>query len=248
MEVSQYSLLILCIASFVFGAILGIGYDALAILPVIFGKCYNKNLKEKLSGVKMPLTVPSAAEGKLLSVAEFLHDLALMICAGGLVALVLYRFNDGAFRAVSPLLFAAGFFVYRALLRRFVLPLSEISGFLVKYIFSLAAFLVTFPLRAILRIVKKLWKRQKAAMLQKRITEYTKKEKSLLLRAADTSGCLDIDRRGNFENGKKKNEYDHPMGDSCDPPSVGNSNRSQHHAVQPKDAGGRAARKRKRSA
>lgn len=246
MEISQLALGVLCIASFLSGMILCVGYDALAVLPVIFGKTYSPALKKKLSAVKMPLEFSFSGKKAFLSAAVFLHDFIFMIIAGAIFTLVVYRFNDGVFRAAAPISLISGFAVCRICFRRFVTPLAEISGFLVRYALSAVAFVLIMPVLKLLKLVKKALAKKRSVSLQKKIERYTKNEKLWLLSSVESGGGFTLGR--NVKNGKKKNEHNNFVGDSGSFGPLGNSHRDQYNELQPKEAGSGAARKRKRSA
>ena len=248
MEISQLSLGVLCLASFVCGMILCAGYDALAVLPVIFGKTYSQALREKLNGVKMPFRLSFPGKKAFLSAAVFLHDFFFMTVAGVLFTLIIYRFNDGVFRAAALVLLALGFAVCRICFRKIFVPVAEISGFLVRYALSLVAFVFFMPASKLFGLAKKLAIKQRRVRLKGKILKYTQEEKLWLLSSAENSGCFDLDRRRILKNGKKKNEHNNFVGDSRSPRPLGNSHCDQYNELQSENARSGAARKRKRSA
>ncbi len=244
MEVSQAALALLCAAAFVGGAFLGALYDAFAILPVICGKVYSQGLHEKLSFVRMPFEFSKSGrlQKSMLGVAVFLHDLFFMIIAGVLTVLIIYRFNDGQLRVSAPVFLVIGLLVYRLTFRRVVLPVSEITGFLVRYIFSCLAFCFLLPIRAITFGLVSVRRRVSAAILERRIKSYTLAQKENLKLAAELSGCFDLRRKDLSKNGKKKIKYDNSLGDRGNASAVCDRNGCQYNEVQSENARGRKAR------
>ena len=143
MELSQTGLALLFAAALACGFFMGALYDAFAILPTLCGKVYSPRLHRRLSGIKRP-PVGGQKLGKFrraaLPAALFLHDLLMALTAGVLTVLVIYRFNDGQFRASVPIGFFAGMLIYRSTLRRLMSPVTELCGFAVGYALQCVAF------------------------------------------------------------------------------------------------------------
>ncbi|MBE6600175.1 MAG: hypothetical protein E7640_03100 [Ruminococcaceae bacterium] len=236
MEVSQVAFALFCAASLVGGAFIGVLYDAFAVLPVIFGKVYCEGLRARLEKIKMPF--PLRKRRGFLSTAVFLHDLFTTVMAGVLLILIIYRFNDGQFRIAAPLCFLCGYLLYKMLLSRLVLPLSELSGFAVRYAFSLALFILAVPLRVIARAGAKAAKAIKLARNKKFIKSYSENKKKELLLSAQLSGLTDT----NTKYGKKKSKSVGGIGDRRSARAIGDTHGDQYNAVQSKIARGGKAR------
>ena len=212
MELSQTGLALLFAAALACGFFMGALYDAFAILPTLCGKVYSPRLHRRLSGIKRP-PVGGQKLRKFrraaLPAALFLHDLLMALTAGVLTVLVIYRFNDGQFRASVPIGFFAGMLIYRSTLRRLMSPVTELCGFAVGYALQCVAFCFVAPSRALVGRIKKL-----AATVIGRVTERnahknSEKEKGRILAAAKICGCLDPSPRKERRekvNGQKKNE------------------------------------------
>ena len=236
MEVSQVAFALFCAASLVGGAFIGVIYDAFAILPVIFGKVYCEGLRARLEKIKMPFFLRESRG--FLRTAVFLHDLFTMVTSGVLLILIIYRFNDGQLRIAAPFCFLCGYLLYKVLLSRFVLPISELSGFAVRYAFSLAVFILAVPFRAIVRAGSRAAKAVRRARNKKLIKSYSKNKKKELLLSAELSGLTDT----NVKYGKKKSKSVGYIGDRRSARALGNTHGDQYNAVQSKIARGGKAR------
>ncbi len=236
MEVSQVAFALFCAAALVGGAFIGVLYDAFAVLPVACGKAYAPRLHARLKGVRMPY--PLGEKRSFIRVAVFWHDLFAMLVAGVLLVLITYRFNDGQGRVAAPICFLFGYLIYRAAFRRFVLPISELSGFVFRYILSISVFLLALPIKLCVR----LWRSIERKRLKRYISNYTAQKKRELVLSAEANGCFEELNK----NGKKKNESNNNTRDSRNAHPFGDTDGGEHNAVQSKAKRGGKARGRAR--
>ena len=237
MELSQWGLALLFAAALICGFFMGALYDALAILPTLCGKIYSRRLHRRLALIRRPRVGGKrlrAFRRAALPAALFLHDLLMTLTAGVMTVLVIYRFNDGQFRASVPIGFFVGMLVYRMTLRRLMSPVAELCGFAVGYALQCAAFCLVAPTRVLVGQIKKLATRMIGRATELRAHKNSEKEKGRILAAARICGCLDpspVKERREKKNGKKKNEYSAHRPDRGSASALPDRFGDQYHAV-----------------
>lgn len=241
MEISQAAFALFCAASLVAGAVLGAICDVFAVLPAICGKVCDTRLNEKLRSVKMPDQAQKSGgfEKRLLSAAQFLHDFLSVSAAGAVIVLISYRFNDGQPRAASVICFILGYCIYRITFRRFLLPLSELTGFCARYVLSFAAFFLLLPIRAAGYLLKKLTSALRRHGAKNMLKRFTLRKKKELFLSAELFGCLE--QKELSEYGKKKNKFDSDICNNRDAGFVRDTDSREYNAVQSKAPRGRKA-------
>ncbi len=252
MELSQSSLAFFFAVTFVSGALLGAIYDVSAILPAIFGRIFDLRLNTRLGEIILPIIKRKlkrrvTAFGKLSrALALFFHDLLFMSVAGVTVTLIIYRFNDGIWRAGVLVCLIAGFAIYRVTLRRPILCFAELLRFVLRAILAYVIFFIWSPIMWLIGKLIGMAKRLRASRLEKYIKHYSEKEKKRLLSAA-CEGSLDgkITFNGEKYARRKKEKSNSDMGNNPAFAGVGNDRGSQSHAAQPDTKRSLKARSRK---
>ncbi len=140
-----------------------------ALLTVIVGACLGI-LYDVLNALKL-----SIFSGKALKYADFIKDLFFFTALDLTFILVLYYFNDGAFRAVFLCALFLGIFLYKITFGKLVLKLT-------MSIIKIFKRMIGFALEPLVLIVKKT---DKIAQLSFKALEkvlkrlYNKKEKTI---------------------------------------------------------------------
>ena len=141
MEINPYLQLAMLLSSFLCGVALGALWEVLTALRIVLGAHQTPEFMRKHYEKPLPLlhrcipwskgnTARRVWRGVLIGVGDFLFCLLFALVA----ELLLYRFNDGAFRVSVPLLAFAGLGLFRV-------SIARITGLLVAWMaYGLAAF------------------------------------------------------------------------------------------------------------
>ena len=133
MEIDPYLQLTMLLSAFLCGVALGALWEVVTALRIVLGayqapECMRKRYERPLPLLRRPIPWPkgNAARrvwrGVLIGVGDFLFCLLFALVA----ELLLYRFNDGAFRVSVPLLALAGLGLFRV-------SIARITGLLVAW-------------------------------------------------------------------------------------------------------------------
>ena len=152
MNLSQSSIAVLYLASLFLGAALGLFYDGLRMVRILFGEHFSRRAVEMLRKRNLPESRPkprSPRKRNAASVFLFLGDFLFCILAAVSLILLFYECNNGIIRPLAVLCSAVGFFLYRATLGKIVMLFSEVIVFAVRYAVGKLIFWVLFPTRNI---------------------------------------------------------------------------------------------------
>lgn len=163
MEISQITLLRLLIYSFLFGAIVGVLYDANKVIRVLFGVRYTKKLYSKLYALKRPITKKGvnigSGKGICQSIVVNVGDFLCVIIAAIGAILLNYGYNSGRFRIFTLAAIALGFFIYRFSIGRAIIFFAEPVAFICKYLLLSICDILCFPLKKLYVQIRKIAKK-----------------------------------------------------------------------------------------
>lgn len=142
MEVSPIKLFFLLVSSFILGVSGGVFNDLGRTVRYLLGFDVKRNEKK--------------AERYLKPILEFLFDIVLFIYLGCGTAVLLFYFNDGAFRAFSVLWTVFGFLLYRVTLGRLVMKITDRLARLLRRIIFLILRPPMLLMKAIFRVGRKI--------------------------------------------------------------------------------------------
>ncbi len=157
MEISLGQQTGLLFFALLFGAFLGVFYDAGRIFGCLLGMPCKGAKKITLKGLRLPRSFKEGKEKKIgkrvQSILLFCGDLLFMLLSGAFFCVFLYAVNDGEFRFFVLLGVLLGFILYRFTVGRVLwLFASYIVGF-IRLIFSWLLFGVLFPFQSLLRFL-----------------------------------------------------------------------------------------------
>ncbi len=195
MEISQLDLLVFCAASLLVGAFLGAVYDLCAVMPMLGGRIFLKDLRERLSGITLPIIkkeiktrfVNNNISDFTVGFSIFIHDLIFMIFSGIVTAMLVYRFNDGKWRYYVLIFEIIGFCFYRITARKFFLYFVEVFRFFLKCIVLYFESFFILPIKTVFFKIYNIYKKKK---LIRTVNKYSKKKKKEIIRSAHYSGCF----------------------------------------------------------
>ena len=202
MQFSQSAIFQLVCASFLAGLILALFCDVLYIArlwlkpPAIR---YTVPAIQRIYARRIKESVPKKHRG--LRAAVFLHDLLLCLVGAITLILLLYRYNNGAFRAAAPLCAAVGFGMWFGLVSKGMRAALQWLTFCIE----MAIYTLIMPLRRLLawgvRAYKKNAQKRRLARLVKERKRYTKH----VLRSIDKNveGLLPIYERSRMQKGER---------------------------------------------
>lgn len=159
MEIFPLQLFRLCVASFVFGLLLGIAVSICHSIRVSFGleepsEKLVRLYETKLPFSKKPLRVVPYGRFQKIVLSLFLgfQDFSVLITAGVGITVLNYTFNDGKIRIYSILGVLLGAFLYHVSVKKSVDFLGEALLWGVRCVFSVTFFLIFAPISKILTI------------------------------------------------------------------------------------------------
>jgi hypothetical protein len=185
MQIEQSKLFYLLCASFLAGVLLALFYDFLYmtrlwLLPS--DKRYTLTAIQKLR--KSRVKKKSAKKRIGFQIALFFGDVFFCIIAALTLILLLYWFNDGAFRAVAPLCVAFGFLLFRATASKGVRIVLQWLAFGVETVL----YMLLMPFKRLFAWMARAYRRQALKQRQKRLYKqrrtHTKQEIEHIERAA----------------------------------------------------------------
>ena len=150
MDLSQSSVAALYLMSFLLGAALGLFYDGLRMVRILFGEHFSRRAVEMLQKRNLPGSRPKQRSPRKRNAALvflFLGDFLFCILAAVSLILLFYERNSGIVRPLAILCSAVGFFLYRATLGKLVMLFSEVIVFAVRYAVGQLIFWMLFPIR-----------------------------------------------------------------------------------------------------
>ena len=146
-DLPQSVIITLILRALLCGAVLGVFYDVIRALKMLFGVGYFLNS-----------TIPSRlAKGILAHAITFVTDLVFWLTAGLLSIALIYEIGGGVFRGITYIGLTAGFLIYYFTLGRLVLKLSAILVKAIKKAVSKVVRLVLIPIKRILLTVISLY-------------------------------------------------------------------------------------------
>ena len=162
MEVSQITLAVMLLYSFLFGIMIGIIYDLNRIIRVIFGVRYTKKYS-RLYSLGLPVSkknvIMGRSHGFWQSLVINLGDLLCVIAAALGLILINYGYNSGRFRFFTVAALIVGFVIYRFSIGRIIILITEPLAFICKYIFLSICDILALPMRKIGRFIFKIVKK-----------------------------------------------------------------------------------------
>ena len=141
MEISPIRLSMLLFCAFIFGMIIGFGYDVVRGIRTLCGEDPRTVLTKRIREIKLPILkrpIRQCDHKIAVYIVMFLGDvLCIMLLSIGTVILN-YGYNQGEFRAFTIIGAVGGFFLYRWTIGRLVMSILEPAVALIKFlIFSL---------------------------------------------------------------------------------------------------------------
>ena len=163
MEISQITLAVMLLYSFLFGIAVGILYDVNRIVRVLFGVRYTNKAYSRLYSLKLPISknnlIIGSNKGFWQSLVINLGDVFCVIIATVGVILINYGYNSGRFRFFTVAALIVGFVIYRFSIGRILILVAEPIAFFCKYIFLSICDLLALPLRKTIALVRKFVKK-----------------------------------------------------------------------------------------
>ncbi len=164
MEISQITLAVMLLYSFLFGIAVGILYDVNRIVRVLFGVRYTNKAYSRLYSLKLPVSKKNvligSSKGFWQSLVINLGDALCVLVATVGAILINYGYNSGRFRFFTVAALIVGFVIYRFSIGRMLILVAEPLAFICKYIFLSICGILAFPLRKfgtlIYKFVKKI--------------------------------------------------------------------------------------------
>lgn len=158
MEIYPVLLLRLLLASLIFGAMMGVLYDAIRIQRVLLG------ISRYTDAVKAPVFCPKfcppkkkKTSGRASEGAKYiclvLQDVIFCFTVGALLAVLLFYQNNGEFRGFVLAGAAVGFLAYYFTIGKLVIWASEYVVFAVKTAVLYLVYYLTFPFIAAARFL-----------------------------------------------------------------------------------------------
>jgi hypothetical protein len=164
MEISQITLAVMLLYSFLFGIAVGILYDVNRIARVLFGVRYTKKAYSRLYSLRLPVSKKNvligSSKGFWQSLVINLGDALCVLVATVGAILINYGYNSGRFRFFTVAALIVGFVIYRFSIGRMLILVAEPLAFICKYIFLSICGILALPLRKfgtlIYKFVKKI--------------------------------------------------------------------------------------------
>ena len=206
MEISQLSLALFCLVSFVFGVVYGAVYDLISPLPSLFFKVHSKGLNEKLYKSTELSEKRKRTRRLATNTAVFFHDLLYMFFFGVAFSVLIYICNDGIFRYSALLGMILGLLLYKKLLRRAVLAFSELVRFALWRAVLFAVSVVKVPFTFIMRVIKRINAKAQKARLEKQITRYSNRMQTELLALSERGFVFEPEKTKKQRKGKDGHE------------------------------------------
>jgi hypothetical protein len=163
MEISQITLAIMLLYSFLFGIAVGILYDVNRVVRVLFGVRYSKKAYSRLYSLRLPISKKNvligSSKGFWQSLVINLGDALCVLVATVGAILINYGYNSGRFRFFTVAALIVGFVIYRFSIGRILIFVTEPLAFICKYIFLSICDLLALPLRKITALICKFVKK-----------------------------------------------------------------------------------------
>lgn len=153
MEISIGSQLLIAVYSLLYGAVLGMVYDAFRIGRIFFGINYVNRFTGHIKGIKLPLIrnpMLNDATGKsqrYKNTVVFIGDILYFALITPPSMVFVYAFNNGNVRWYIFFGIIAGFAAYYFTVGKLVISVSEYIAFSVKVFFSYAAYFTVRPIK-----------------------------------------------------------------------------------------------------
>ncbi len=175
MNLSQSAIFLLYAWSFLLGSALGLFYDGLRITRIFLGESYSTD-GGRFYERELPLIGKIRKKGKrrALRAVIFAEDFLFCILAGILQILLFYQLHNGNVRLPAILLALVGFFAYRFTIGRPIMWCSERIAFAVECALRYVLFVLLWPVRLLLLLLKKAYGRVIAAAERRERIHYTK--------------------------------------------------------------------------
>lgn len=198
MQLSQSALFRLSCASFLAGLFLSLLLDLLYMMQLW---AVPSNIRYSVPAIQRLRPQSKAKKGRSKSqkgggISVFLGDVLFCIAGALTLILLLYWFNNGAFRAAAPLCMAMGFWACHISLSKSVrIALQCLAFGIEKGLYTLL-----LPLKWVIEICKKNAQKRRLIRLAKIRQSYTKKQLQSLEKAAE--GLLPIETRNRMQKGE----------------------------------------------
>lgn len=178
MQLSQQTLLGLFCASFIAGLLLALFSDflyAMRLWLMPLGAHYTvPAIQKRLAKRNKKRSYKKAGRGS--SMTTFLSDVLLCIVGAITLILILYRFDNGAFRAEAPICMAVGFYLCHRTVSKSIRIILEWFLFAIETVF----YALLMPFRHLLawmvRIQKKNQQKRRSIRFAKERKTYTQKQ------------------------------------------------------------------------
>ena len=154
MYVSMSELSLMFLYSILLGFFLGASYDIIRLTRIAVGVKYGTSGEKNYSFAKYSLIGkffyskeknPSRKKHSFLPVFIFLGDVTFCLFSSVAIAIFIYYFNSGEFRAFVLFGAALGFIIYYFTLGKMVIYLSERIIFIIKLVSLYLLFFVSYP-------------------------------------------------------------------------------------------------------
>lgn len=188
MQISQSALFHLCCASFLLGILLALFYDFLYMtrLWLIPHKhCYTVPTIQKLKASRIGAKKSKKVSQKGFQITLFCEDVFFCTASAVAIILLLYWFNNGVFRVISPLCTALGFGLWQIGVSKGVRFVFEWVAFGIETV--IYALLLPFKslLALIIRIHRKTTQKRRYKRLTMQRQNYTQQQFKNIDRAAE---------------------------------------------------------------
>ena len=200
MQLSQSALFRLSCASFLAGLFLSLLLDLLYMTQLW---AVPSNIRYSVPAIQRLRPQSKAKKGRSKSQKEvrisvFLGDVLFCIAGALTLILLLYWFNNGAFRAAAPLCMALGFWSCHISLSKGVRIALQWLAFGIER----ALLTLLLPVKWVMQIYKKKAQKRRLGRLAKIRQGYTKKQLQSLEKAAE--GLLPIETRNRMQKGEDR--------------------------------------------
>ena len=146
-DLSQEAIVTLLLRSFFCGVILGVGYDGIRALKMLFGVRYGEDAD-----------LPQSRAAKAFAFAvTFITDIIFWLCAGVCSIALMYTVGGGVFRGVTYVALLFGFLIYYLTLGRLVLKISAFLTAIIKRVFSGLVRIALAPIKWLFGAIISLW-------------------------------------------------------------------------------------------
>lgn len=200
MQLSQSALFRLSCASFLAGLFLSLLLDLLYMTQLW---AVPSNIRYSVPAVQRLRPQSKAKKERSKSqkgvrISVFLGDVLFCIAGALTLILLLYWFNNGAFRAAAPLCMALGFWACHISLSKGVRIVLQWLAFGIER----ALLTLLLPVKWVMQIYKKKAQKRRLVRLAKIRQGYTKKQLQSLEKAAE--GLLPIETRNRMQKGEER--------------------------------------------